>query len=1196
MNERKVIKRITSFLLAIIMIINTSIMVIADTSKYVISDGIVIQCNKLDMQCSTFTVGSISETNDLILLDDGIKSMLYNGSKEISTYYFGDSVISNNDNIYSPQNYNTNAGTVNLNSIIMAEDSISFGASEVNGDDAILYSKNGDINLNCSNATFTGIIYAPNGTVRLEGSNIEVNGIIIAKNVVVRANKFSANYDSKIAYSVYELGFYQETVQPSLSVVEEENGFRLFWNEYECTSTTDIYVRYDKEKEFIFIESTSLSEYVLENKEFSNCDFRIVTNILGEKNNSNIVTLFFDDEGNINEEMIDSDNDLIPDGYEIWDLKTDPYNSDTDNDGIPDGYEVLVLGSDPCKLDSNLDYDKDGKSNLEEYLENTNPLLADTDFDGINDLIDEEATKPEIGQDFQVDVNYIPKIGMFDIVNKYVVDGVEQEYIYNYILQETTYSRNGDTYSIKYLDSNGNVQAVVISNMYNDEVVQDATLYNYSEDGYLLGISNNGVTYEFEYDDSYRMVSSYLNGMELISYNYINNNVSEIILGNGNMERYENDINGNIVEKYIDNILSSTYEYDEDNNVIKSCDILNGINCEYIYTDNELREILINDNLLIKYESKENACTTTIEYEGNVFSQSVDFTEDSYSMKLISDDKYEFSQIDKNVYSEEVSCNDKNIISNSYIISDENDIGESTQQIVGMHSELGDEFTYEYDKSGNIVEVYKYNCLERSFEYNIYDELICEYDYNRNEKRQYNYNKRGNVISSTITMLSDMSTRTIHNYEYNNINWRDLYTSIDGQGVVYDEIGNPLIYGNMVMTWDSDTMLKTVQKDNDYIEYVYDESGNRISKNINGEVTKYITDGNILLGKESNGIEVWYVYNSVGKVIGFIYDDNTYYYEKDIFNSVKNIVDENGNIICSYEYDSWGNILDIEGDIFLAKLNDFRYQSYIYDDETGFYFLSSRYYDSNNYRFVNADCIFSGSNLFMYCNNNPTNYCDPSGKSPIASVYGSSVSFVSDWGYVGIGFSIVKSDPNGGYFYKTASGTKVYFNCYLWALNKYYTTESYGSPGMYLLGEETSAGFKEVVPTTRLFGHYTVDLVYDFVVKDAKKLGYGIKEVSTPNVSVSTNQRLIALRTTTTASAPYYTLYGGWDYHFMKKNGSTWTYKGGRGGRIFEIGSTYTPSTATWDMHRWDTTNGRWYVEYSRAYTSTIKYFVLTYK
>jgi len=62
-----------------------------------------------------------------------------------------------------------------------------------------------------------------------------------------------------------------------------------------------------------------------------------------------------------------------------------------------------------------------------------------------------------------------------------------------------------------------------------------------------------------------------------------------------------------------------------------------------------------------------------------------------------------------------------------------------------------------------------------------------------------------------------------------------------------------------------------------------------------------------------------------------------------------------------------------------------RYRSYVYDTETGFYYLQSRYYDPTIGRFINADGLVStgqgllGNNMFAYCQNNPVVYRDPSG-------------------------------------------------------------------------------------------------------------------------------------------------------------------------------------------------------------------------
>ena len=61
----------------------------------------------------------------------------------------------------------------------------------------------------------------------------------------------------------------------------------------------------------------------------------------------------------------------------------------------------------------------------------------------------------------------------------------------------------------------------------------------------------------------------------------------------------------------------------------------------------------------------------------------------------------------------------------------------------------------------------------------------------------------------------------------------------------------------------------------------------------------------------------------------------------------------------SYSYDSWGRPLGMTDSTEeqIGSKNPFRYREYFYDAETGLYYISSRYYDPEVGRWINADTI-----------------------------------------------------------------------------------------------------------------------------------------------------------------------------------------------------------------------------------------------
>ena len=324
-------------------------------------------------------------------------------------------------------------------------------------------------------------------------------------------------------------------------------------------------------------------------------------------------------------------------------------------------------------------------------------------------------------------------------------------------------------------------------------------------------------------------------------------------------------------------------------------------------------------------------------------------------------------------------------------------------------------YNYDYDANGNITRIWRGNTSftnaseKYSYVYDSANQLVRENLYygsgnSSNATITYEYDIWGNLLNKKIyayTVGTLGTARETVSYAYTNSAWKDQLTSYDGESITYDASGNPTNYLGATLVWEGQRLKSYTPKaassgrSNSYV-YSYDENGIRTRKTIGSTVTDYYYNGTLLMGTvktttNSDGStttsKLRFSYDADGKVVAVNYNGNYYYYLRNAQSDIVKLIDKTGATVVEYRYDSWGKLLSTSGSLAstLGKNNPFRYRGYVYDEETGFYYLQSRYYNPEVGRFISSDVLLStgqgvlGHNAYAYCLNNPVNREDSNG-------------------------------------------------------------------------------------------------------------------------------------------------------------------------------------------------------------------------
>jgi len=128
---------------------------------------------------------------------------------------------------------------------------------------------------------------------------------------------------------------------------------------------------------------------------------------------------------------------------------------------------------------------------------------------------------------------------------------------------------------------------------------------------------------------------------------------------------------------------------------------------------------------------------------------------------------------------------------------------------------------------------------------------------------------------------------------------------------------------------------------------------------------------NLLQELNINGItKVRYITSlKIDDLIGKIAKEEKAYYHRDGLGSITILTNASQNIVASYRYDAFGNVIEQRG-IFN---NPYKFTARELDIDSGLYFYRARYYDPSIGRFISLDPIY------LYVSNNPINAIDPLG-------------------------------------------------------------------------------------------------------------------------------------------------------------------------------------------------------------------------
>ena len=239
------------------------------------------------------------------------------------------------------------------------------------------------------------------------------------------------------------------------------------------------------------------------------------------------------------------------------------------------------------------------------------------------------------------------------------------------------------------------------------------------------------------------------------------------------------------------------------------------------------------------------------------------------------------------------------------------------------------------------------------------------------------------------------TVQQIVSYAYGDADWKDKLTRYNGVDIAYDAIGNPIHDGVWAYTWENGRQLRRMACDATIAEFVYNADGLRVQKTVNGVATNYTLHGKNIVHMTKGNAELHFWYDAQNRPAIVEFNGTKYGYLYNLQGDVIGLIDSANTEVVRYTYDAWGKLLSVTGSLAntIGYYNPFRYRGYVYDVETGLYYLRSRYYNPSWGRSLSTDYLLAkigdkyAGNLFAYAHNAPIARADSDGTDSYYVIY-----------------------------------------------------------------------------------------------------------------------------------------------------------------------------------------------------------------